>query len=187
MNARRELDIHAERETSSHIRWYACYTRARHEKKVADLLSGRGIESYLPLVTRTSQWKDRRKQVQFPIFAGYVFARFEARAVHDVLAIPGISTIVRHAGRPAPIPDEDIENIKRLILALERSDIEPELGPYFAEGTLVRVKSGPFEGVTGRVVEVRGKRRVLVGLEAIGQGLELDVETTHVEAIEDFA
>lgn len=85
-------------------RWYACYTRARSEKQVARLLSERRIESYLPLLPRLSQWTDRRKLVEFPMFPNYVFVRFTLRDMHAVLMTPGVSTIVRVNGYPAPFP-----------------------------------------------------------------------------------
>lgn len=156
--------------------WYACYTRARHEKKVAELLRGKEIESYVPLLSKLNQWKDRQKRVEVPLFPGYVFGRFTLRDVHAVLITPGVSTIIRTNGIPAPIADEDIENVRGFAHALQSTGAVPEPRPFFAEGERVRVKSGPFEGVHGRVVEGRGRGRILIGLEAIGQGLEIDID-----------
>ncbi|MEJ2678572.1 MAG: UpxY family transcription antiterminator [Gemmatimonadota bacterium] len=157
-------------------RWYACYTRARHEKQVERALAEHQVESYLPLVERERQWKDRRKVVAFPLFPSYVFARFAWRHVHDVLSTPGVSTIVRMDGRPAPIPDEDLENVRRFTKALGETGMEPTPRPFVQEGQRVRVAEGPFEGVEGVVVERRGARRVLVGLPVIRQGFEVDLD-----------
>lgn len=166
-------------------RWYACYTRARHEKRVEGLLRERGIESYLPQVTRTRQWKDRRKRVGFPLFPGYVFGHFTLRQLHPVLSTPGVSTIIRINGYPTPIPGADIENVRRFVAALEATGTEPEVRPFLSAGQRVRVADGPFEGVEGVVIEQRGRRRVLVGLEAIGQGLEVDIPVRLLDAIAD--
>ena len=157
--------------------WYACYTRARHEKQVEAVLRQRGFDSYLPLVSRMRQWKDRRKLVEFPLFPSYVFGRFTLRELHGVLTAPGVSTVVRANGHPTPIPERDIVNVKRFVEALAESGLEADQRPFFAEGQWVKVLDGPFEGVEGVVIEQRGRKRVLVGVEAIGQGLEIDIDS----------
>jgi transcription antitermination factor NusG len=158
--------------------WYACYTRARHEKRVHAMLEERGIETYLPLIDRVSQWKDRRREVAFPLFPSYVFGRFDALDMHRVLSLPGVATLVRSNGRPAPIPAEELDNVRRFVEALKAGGLEPERRPFFAEGQWVEVLTGPLQGVKGVVVESRGRRRVLVGLRAIGEGLEVDISTS---------
>jgi transcription antitermination factor NusG len=164
-------------------RWYACYTRARHEKQVDRLLRERGVESYLPTVPRVRQWKDRKKVVEFPLFPSYLFGLFSLTGLHDVLSTPGMATIVRANGQPVPIAAEDVENVRRFAAALTDQDVELEVRPFLAEGQWVEVREGPFAGVRGVVVERRNRRRVLVGLEAIGQGLEIDVDTRLLRRI----
>lgn len=163
--------------------WYACYTRARHEKQVEAQLNRRGLESYLPMVQQVRQWSDRKKAVRFPLFPSYVFGRFRLGDMHAVLTTPGVSTIVRTNGHPAPIPPGDLDNVKKFVAALADSGLEPDPRPFLVEGQWVRVTEGPFEGVVGVVVERRGRKRVLVGLEAIGQGLEIDIDTRVLRPI----
>ncbi len=163
--------------------WYACYTRARHEKQVEGLLAQKGLESYLPTVPQLRQWKDRKKLVAWPLFPSYVFARFTLRDVHDVLVVPGVSTIVRADGRPTPIPDEELANVRRFVEVVAETGTVPEVRPLIHEGDWVRIVDGPFVGVEGRVVERRGRRRVLVGLGAIGQGIEVDIATQLLKVI----
>jgi transcription elongation factor/antiterminator RfaH len=163
--------------------WYACYTKARHEKRVETVLQQRGFESFLPLVEQVRQWKDRRKLVAFPLFPSYVFGRFTLRELHGVLTTPGVSTIVRTNGYPTPIPERDIENVRRFTRAIAEAGIEPDQRPFFAEGQWVRVSEGPFEGIEGIVIEQRGRKRVLVGVEAIGQGLEIDIDALLLKPI----
>lgn len=163
--------------------WYACYTRARHEKQVESLLRERGFESYLPLVSVERQWKDRKKLVQFPLFPSYVFGRFTLKEMHGVLTTPGVSTIVRSNGYPTPIPERDIDNVQRFARAMAVSGETGDQRPFIGTGHWVRVLEGPFEGVEGVVVEQRGRKRVLVGVEAIGQGLEIDIDTRLLKPI----
>lgn len=165
-------------------RWFACYTRARHEKRVAALLRERDIESYLPLVPRVSQWKDRRREVEWPMFPSYVFARVAPAELHRIMTLPGIAAIVRTNGAPVSIRDADIANVRRFAEGLRRGGVKAEPVPYLEEGRWVEVCAGPLEGVRGVVVQRRTRRRVLVGLKAIGQALEVDVDVASLRAVE---
>ncbi|MBV9109973.1 MAG: hypothetical protein JO306_11245 [Gemmatimonadetes bacterium] len=78
--------------------WYACYTRSRQEKIVDELLRQHKIESFLPVIVRESLWKDRKKQVSFPLFPGYVFARFTLDHLSQVLATHGVVAVVSARG-----------------------------------------------------------------------------------------
>jgi transcription antitermination factor NusG len=164
-------------------RWYACYTRARHEKRVAELLTERGVEVYLPLVPLERRWKDRMKVVSFPMFASYVFGRFTLADAHRVLAVPGVTTLVRANGRPVPIPDDELENVRLFADKLATGELETKPVPELQNGQWVRVEDGPLAGVVGIVVSRRGRRRVVVGLRSIGQGLEVDVRTALLTPI----
>lgn len=169
-------------EETGTVRWYACYTRARHEKRVHALLAKSGMESYLPLVPRESQWKDRRKVVEWPMFPSYVFVRCPHGALHRALSIPGVSAVVKTQGRPVPIADDDLENVRRFSRALRGETIEVTPRPFLVEGDSVEVTAGLFKGVRGVVVQTRGRRRVLIGLRAIGQGLEVDMDALSPDA-----
>ncbi|CAN5677568.1 UpxY family transcription antiterminator [soil metagenome] len=164
-------------------RWFACYTRARHEKRVCRLLAERGFETYLPLVGRESQWKDRRKVVDWPMFPSYVFSRFSPLETHRVLDVPGVATLVKVNGRPAPIPDEELENVRRFVDGLRAGGLKVERRPFLAEGDWVEVLDGPLQGVRGVVVKNRGSRRVIIGLQVIGEGLEVDIRTSLLQPI----
>jgi transcription antitermination factor NusG len=158
-------------------RWYACYTRARHEKRVEDLLRMRGFESFLPVLDRVSQWKDRKKLIAWPLFPSYVFGKFTLSDVHEVLVTPGVSTIVKANGVPTAIPEAEMANVRRFALALAETGLELDPRPFLEEGQPVVVREGPFQGIEGVVVERRGRKRVLIGLRAIGRGLEVDIDT----------
>lgn len=168
-------------------RWYACYTMARREKRVEALLRRRGARSYLPLIPRERQWHDRKKIVEWPLFPGYVFAHFALDELDDILSTPGVATVVRMDGTPAPIRDEEVANVKRFAAALAETGGEPEPEPLPGEGRRVRIVRGPFEAVEGVVLEQRGRRRVLVGLDTIGTGFEVDVAASALELLDDAA
>lgn len=166
-------------------RWYALYTRARHEKRVEARLRQRQFEVFLPLIPRVSQWHDRRKVVHWPLFPGYVFARFNGNPPARALSAPGVATIVRCNGVPAAIPDEEIENVRRFAAAVAETGSVPEPTPFLERGQQVRIVRGPFAGVEGRVVEQRGGERAIVhvGLKAIGQGLKVEVDARSLKVM----
>jgi transcription antitermination factor NusG len=158
-------------------RWYACWTRSRHEKRVSRMLEERGVETFLPLVPRQQQWRDRRRIVDFPLFPSYVFSRFSLDESARILSIPGVAGLVRSNGQPAAIPEDELDNVRRFAALLRNGGLAAEPCAYFAQGVEVEVLAGPFAGLRGVVTEHRGRRRVVVGLRAIGQGMVLDIET----------
>ena len=137
-------------------RWYACRTRARAEKQVDRRLSGAGFDAYLPLLERERQWADRKKRVAFPLFPGYVFARFDLTRLHDVLVTPGVVTVIRVNGYPTPVRDEELESVRILVEEANRTGVVPSPSDYLEPGHKVVVTGGPFKGIRGTLLQVRG-------------------------------
>ncbi len=119
-------------------RWYALRTRSRHEKMERDQLDHQGIEHLLPTVKRLSQWKDRKKEVKVPLFAGYCFVRFGSDQKLPILKTVGVVDIVGSGQRPEPIPDEEIAAIRTLMA----SDLPYDAHPYLQEGNARRRHQG---------------------------------------------
>lgn len=165
----------APRELYEVARWYACRTRARAEKQVNRLLAGSGIESYLPLIEQERQWADRKKRVAFPMFPGYTFARFDLSGFHQILMTPGVVTVIRTNGYPAPLRDEELESVRLLEKAANETGVVPVPVEFVEPGEEVIVISGPFEGMTGVMIETRGARRVAVRLSAIQQAMAVEL------------
>lgn len=158
--------------------WYAIWTRSRHEKLVWDQLGRKGIEAFLPTITRWSRWKDRKKQIAWPLFPGYCFARFEPRERLPVLKCTGVVNIVSFDGEPAPIPDWEIEGIRRLV----ESDLAYDPCPLIREGMLVEVVYGPLRGVVGRLVRKGPRARLVLSVDLIGQAVSVEVDAADVRA-----
>jgi transcription antitermination factor NusG len=157
--------------------WYAAYTRPRHEKAVAEQLSIRQVESYLPLYLSARRWAERRALLQLPLFPGYVFVHIRAGERIRVLDHPGVLRLVTFNGRPAPLPDGEIE---RLRAALELGNAEPF--PFLVPGKRVRVRSGPLTGLEGTVLRRKGRMRLVVSLEAVERSIIFDLDATHLES-----
>jgi transcription antitermination factor NusG len=160
--------------------WYACHTRARSEKRVAATLLERDVPVFLPTVALARRWADRTLTVAFPLFPGYVFARFEPTQLYSVISVPGLATVVRFGRRPIPVRAEEIENIRRVAASYSVIGRRPAPQP-FVKGETVRVADGPFKGVLGTVVEVRGRRRLLAGIQTIGLSVSIDVDVAVLE------
>ena len=158
--------------------WYAIHTRSRHEKVVLDELVRKEIEAFLPTVTRWSRWKDRKKKIDWPLFPGYCFARFEVSSSLAVLKCTGVIAIVSIEGRPVPIPAEEIEGVRKLV----SSDLQYDPCPLIKEGSIVEVVSGPLRGVTGRLIRKGAHARLVLSVDAIGQGVSVQVDAADIRA-----
>jgi len=97
---------------SDELHWYAAYTCANHEKRVAQQLAERRVEQFLPLYESVRRWKDRRVRLELPLFSGYVFVRLALRDRLQVLAVPSVVNLVGFGGHAAPLADTEIETVR---------------------------------------------------------------------------
>jgi len=162
-------------------RWFALYTRARFERKVERELQEKGLESYLPLHTVIRQWSDRKKKMQAPLFSCYVFVRLPTKQRMRAVATDGVVRMVGFNGQPSPIPDAEIEAIRRILA----NDIPFEPMPYMPIGQKVEVMYGPFAGLRGRLMEYRGQRRLVVGIEQIKQCISVEMRPEALRVVEE--
>jgi transcription antitermination factor NusG len=154
-------------------RWYAVLTRSRHEKQVERLLSEKRVESFLPLRREVHRWKDRYKQVELPLFSGYVFVRMAPQTdtrLH-VLRTVGVVRIVGFAQHDAAIPAEQIETLRRLMA----SDAPLHRHRYLRVGQRVKVISGTLSGVEGTLVRLRKSDRLLISITQIRQSVAVEL------------
>lgn len=158
--------------------WYAVWTRSRHEQVVREQLERKGLEAFLPTITRWSRWKDRKKQVDWPLFPGYCFVRFDGADRLSVLKCTGVVNIVSFDGDIAPIPEHEIESIRRLL----DSDLQFDSCPMIREGMTVEVTHGPLKGVVGRLVRKGAHARLVLSVDLIGQAVSVEVDASDVKA-----
>ena len=160
----------------SGLHWYALRTRSRHEKVVRDQLLHQGIEPLLPTVKRLNQWKDRKKEVEVPLFLGYCFVRFTSDQKLSVLKTTGVVDIVGGGQRPEPIPDEEISAIQMLMTSVLRYDPHP----YLQEGMKVEVIRGPLQGVHGILLRKDKRHRLILGVRLIQQAAAVEINVADV-------
>jgi transcription termination/antitermination protein NusG len=160
------------------VGWFAIWTKSRHEQVVRTQLEQKSIEAFLPTVTRWSRWKDRKKKVDWPLFPGYCFARFDPRERLSILKCGGVVNIVSIEGEPAPIPEYEIDAIRLLL----ESELAYDPCPMIREGMMVEVKHGPLKGVVGRLARKNEKARLVLSVDLIGQAVSVEVDAADVKA-----
>lgn len=157
--------------------WYAAYTCANHEKRVAAELGARDIENFLPLYSSIRRWKDRRVQLELPLFPGYVFVRLALCDRLRVAQIPSVVRLVGFGGLPAALPDAEMEILRS---GLSQS-LRAQPHPFLKVGRRVRITGGPFAGLEGVVKRGKSNLRVVVSLELIQRSVAVEVESADVQ------
>ncbi len=137
--------------------WYALYTKPRHEFKALEQLTELGIETYLPTITNTRQWSDRKKKVTEPLFRGYIFINSTETERHNAVAREAVIKTIFFDGKPAVIPNQEIESIKKMLKSPEKIKVFNGI----TKGVIVRVESGPFIGIEGVVNSVSNDENTL--------------------------
>lgn len=164
------------------MNWYAVYTKPRNEKKVAMMLEREGIEHYLPLIRREKIWSDRKKIVDEPLFSSYIFVHITEKEHLPVLQTPGVVRFVMFEHRKVPVRDIQIEAVRRYCdtgeeLFLNETD--------YKVGKKVKVISGGLKGLEGRLVQVLGKQRVKVEIDAIRHSIFVRIPMGSLEITGD--
>jgi transcriptional antiterminator RfaH len=160
--------------------WYAVYTRSRFEKRLMEHLTAKGIEAYVPLHKVIRQWSDRKKHVEEPMIRSYCFVKVGAGDYFEVLNTPGAVRYIWFSGKPAIIPDRQIDILK----AITGSDVEAECLPdTFQPGIQVRVNTGPLQGLTGELVNISNKKKVIVRIDHLNQVVTLTISPMLIELV----
>ncbi len=156
--------------------WYAAYTCAQHEKRVAAELGMREVEHFLPIYSSVRRWKDRRVTLDLPLFPGYVFVRLALRDRLRVVQIPSLVRLVGFSGLPTALPDTEMEILRSGLCQSLRT--EPH--PFLTVGRRVRITGGPFAGLEGVLKKKKNCLRLIVTLELIQRSVAVDVDVADV-------
>lgn len=162
----------------SNEKWYVLQTRSRFEKKCFEQLSLQGISVFLPTQKVKRKWSDRIKEIEAPLFSGYIFIQFEEKDRYKILNTMGVVRFVSFGGQYATLQENQIEVIRKI----EKSEtlitvIDLEL----FNGQEVIISSGPFKGLDAKIVHQNGKGKLLLSVETIGQGVLLEIGRTKIE------
>ena len=163
----------------SMCRWYAIRVKSNREKVVAASLAHRGFEPFLPLYRARHQWSDRVKDVELPLFNGYVFCRLDARFRLPALTIPGVLTFVEVDKRPIPIDDSEIAALK--VIASSGCAAAP--WPYLEAGQRMRIERGALKDLEGFIVEVKNQWRVIVSVTLLQRSVAVEVDRDSISPV----
>lgn len=162
---------------SSRSRWFAVRVRSNHEWKVADSLRTKGFEEFLPVYRVRKRWSDRMRDVELPLFSGYVFSRFLVERRLPILTIPGVIDIVGSGRMPVPVDDAEIEALQRV--ATETT----EPWPYVRVGDAVRVDRGPLAGLEGRLTAMRNPARLVLTVTLLQRAIAVEIDESCLTPI----
>lgn len=160
-------------------RWYAVYTSANHEKRVAKQLEQRSVQHFLPLYESVRRWKDRRVKLGLPLFPGYIFVRMAIADRSRVLQVPGVVRLVGFNGQPYPLSEEDIQAVRNCL----RRGYQVEPHPYVRVGRRARVKAGPLKGLEGIILRRKNRMRFVLSLELIMRSVAVEMDGSELEPV----
>lgn len=162
-------------------KWFVLYTMPNQERKVADELSKKSIEVFLPLIETIRQWSDRKKMILVPMFPNYVFINALKIEGMRLFETPGIIRYLSTNGKPDSVCPEDIQLIKDIL------DNNPEvLGDNLQKGTRVKVISGPFEGIEGEIETSNSSCRISIRIDSLNRCVRFDISKNCVEPLDSW-
>jgi len=164
----------------SHL-WYVLHTKSRFENVVYEGLLKKSMEVFLPKIKVKSKRRDRKLLIQVPLFPGYLFVKTDLHPYEhiEIVKTTGAVRLVGNKGGPVPVPQDAIDSLKIMVV----SDQPVTTGMRFKKGDRVMVVHGSFAGITGTFVRYRGKDRVIVNIEALGQYAGVEVSEDDVEIL----
>lgn len=157
--------------------WFALHVRQNMEEQVSQCLRYKGYEEFLPLCV--AQGRRRRQIRNRPLFPGYVFCRLNPDANGLVVTTPGVMKIVGFGGKPVPVEDNEINALKLLV----SSRLPSEPYPFLSVGEMVEVEEGPLAGVTGILLSIRGRHRLLLSVRLMMRSVSVEMDRNAVRPL----
>jgi transcription elongation factor/antiterminator RfaH len=165
---------------SERLPWYALQCWVRKEAMIVAQLQNQGFECLLPKYKSVREWSDRKKEVEQPLFPGYVFCRFEYSQRRPVIVTPGVLQVVGYGRKPMPVEDREIEAIQ---IAMA-SELPSQPWPYLTVGERVRIHTGKLGGLEGILINFKGNHRVVLSVSLLQRSVALEVDLSWVVSLE---
>ena len=172
----------AEKPESQPNSWLVIWSESRAEKQVAKRIAAMGLSAWLPVIKERHRWSDRWREVELPLFPGYLFAQAALADWSRILRTPGVLTVITHGDRPALLTDSFVSSLRD---AIGREGAKPEAVSEnidYAPGDEVIVQEGALRGVRGVVRERRGARQLVVWVKEIGKGVSFTIGSSLVRS-----
>ena len=161
-------------------KWYAIYTHPRAEKLVHTRLVEIGVETFLPLQKTYRQWSDRKKLIEKPLLSSYVFVKVIPVEFPKVYKTIGVVKFVSFEGHPVAIPQNQIDNLRLLVNSDAQIEVTSE---KFEKGNNVEVMTGALKGLTGELIRIKGKNRVVIRIDKLEQNIILTIPVTFLRKL----
>ena len=158
--------------------WFALQVRTRHEPGVASYLLSQGYESFLPLYKCRKRWSDRVKEVQTPLFPGYLFCRFDPQDRLPIMKTPGVMQIVGVNRVPVPVDEVEIDAVQTLVA----SGIPNQPWPFLQVGERVRIESGSLRGIEGILMDFKGTQRLVLSITLLQRSVSVEIDSAFVSS-----
>ena len=159
--------------TPETVAWYAIRVQAKFASVASAALRGKGYEEFLPLYRSHRRWSDRVKQLDLPLFPGYLFCRLDVRGrLLPVLTSPGVISIVGAGKTPIPVAEEEISGIKAIL----RSGLAAQPWPFLDVGARVYIERGPLAGIEGIITNIDKNWRLVVSVSLLQRSVAVKIE-----------
>jgi transcription antitermination factor NusG len=152
--------------------WYAILVRSTREKTASLLLENAGYECFVPTSKYVRRWSDRMKEVEVPLFPGYLFCRMNPHNRLPVLKTPGVIQIVGVGKTPIAVEEEEINAIQRV----GRSGLPTMPWPYMKVGQVVRIEEGPLRGLDGIVLKIKSGVKLVLSVSLLQRSVAVEID-----------
>jgi transcriptional antiterminator RfaH len=167
-------------QTNGTYPWFAIRVRSRCENSVATILGGKGYDWFLPQYRSRRAWSDRIREIQLPLFPGYVFSRFDLQHRLPILTTPGVVRIVGIGKRPMPIDESEITALQAAV----RSGLPSRPWPFLEVGQHVRIEHGPLYGLEGILLDFKGQHRLVLSISLLQRSVAVEVDGAWVAPLQ---
>ena len=164
------------------LAWYAIQIQTKLGSIASATLRGKGYEEFLPLYKSRRRWSDRIKQVDLPLFPGYLFCRFDVNdRLMPILTTPGVIGIIGAGKTPVPVAPEEIEGIRGIL----RSGLAAQPWPFLRIGSKVYIERGPLAGVEGIITNTDKVYRLIVSVSLLQRSVAVEIDREWARPIPD--
>jgi transcription antitermination factor NusG len=158
--------------------WFAILTKTGREKNATLLLENSGFECYLPVSKSSRKWSDRTKEMEVPLFPGYLFCRMNPNDRLPVLITPGVVQIVGTGKTPTPIEEQEIAAIQRV----GSSGLSTMPWPYLQVGQVARIEKGPLQGMSGIVIRIKSGLKLVLSVQLLQRSIAVEIDRNWIRA-----
>jgi transcriptional antiterminator NusG len=158
--------------------WFALHIKSNFEKVAATILESKGLVVCYPSFRTRRRWSDRVKEVEKPLFPGYVFCRFDPNNRLPILTTHGVLGVVGMGGTPVAIAEDEIVSVQRMV----QSGRGAAPWPFIRAGQRVVIERGPLAGTEGILVQARSQYRIVVSIDLLQRSVaaEIDIEMARL-------